>query len=456
MFTMRGRRYALLSLLAVSLTALVLISDQARRGLAMEWFDRYRPKPVAPEPVPKPRPPFYRPKPAYTPPPVHDPFPGLSTSAPPPIPPWNVPRKNLHKQYGIDYKPPLLIGFSRSWPLLLQTVVSYITAGWPADQITVVENTGVHGANAEGRLTLQNPYFLNHTQLAALGVNVVRTPVLMSFAQLQNFYMHLAQENNWPYYFWSHMDVLVLSYEDGNEMTGPALSASENTAHPGAYRTVYELCLAQMRRAVRSDERWAVRFFAYDHLALVNRAAYEDVGGWDTLIPYYMTDCDMHNRLMMKGWKLQDGHAGIVSDVGSTLENLLALYRDPSIPVKYVDPNPGPPPEHEGSKKSRRRTEPDAAEEESALEYWRTLKSVAEKMAGMKQEGERNTWQGGQRGGQGEPYHYNARGIGEGIEVLTEAGREVYRRKWGHQDCDLLGATDLKIGDQWLVEKDWE
>jgi hypothetical protein len=31
--------------------------------------------------------------------------------------------------------------------------------------------------------------------------------------------------------------------------------------------------------------RWAIRFFAYDRLALVNKEAYIEVGGWDTMIP---------------------------------------------------------------------------------------------------------------------------------------------------------------------------
>ena len=483
------RRYAILTLAAAALTVLMLLSHEARRGMAMAWFDRYLEKHMGhggPGPPPaqateKPRPPFFRPKPEWTPPPVRDPFPSLATSTPPPIPPWNVPKKDLHRTYGLDYKPPLLIGFSRNWPMLLQAVVSYITAGWPPDQIHVVENTGVHRANLDGRLTLQNPYYLNHSQLAALGVRVERTPVLLSFAQLQNFYMHLAQDRGWAHYFWSHMDVLVLSYEAGNELTPPA-------TEPG-YKTLYELCLAQMSAAARSGERWAARLFAYDHLTLVNRAAYEDVGGWDALIPYYMTDCDMHGRLAMRGWTLRDARAGIVSDVGSAMGDLRALYRDPGVDVRYVDPNPPVPAgqgRSEGQKQQQQRRREDAdnngqkdsgeegeegkgmkkraaaaaaaAEEEAApeLAYWRRLESIAGEMVRHKLTGERNTWQAGQRGGQGEPYHYEARGIAEAIDVLTEAGREVYRRKWGHQNCDLLGETDLKIGDQWMVEKDWE
>ena len=70
--------------------------------------------------------------------PIGDHFPWLTHSQePPPVvennwPPWpHVPEKT-----------PLLIGFTRNWPLLLQCVSSYIAAGWPPSDIFVVENTG--------------------------------------------------------------------------------------------------------------------------------------------------------------------------------------------------------------------------------------------------------------------------------------------------------------------------
>jgi hypothetical protein len=156
--------------------------------------------------------PKYKPKPTYTPPPVADPFPALATSTPPPIPAYNVPEKNKWKKYGLPVAPPLLIGFTRSWPMLLQTVVSYITAGWPPEQIYVVENTGMQQSNALGQLSLQHPWFLNHTALGRLGVNVVQTPVLLNFAQLQNFFLSLSYTHSWPYYFWSHSKSHHLMY----------------------------------------------------------------------------------------------------------------------------------------------------------------------------------------------------------------------------------------------------
>ena len=122
------------------------------------------------------RPPTTNPPPRYIsttkrlPPPAVDPFPLLATTTekPPPIPQHNIPRRNLPREYNLAQPPPLFIGFTHQWPMLLQAVVSYITAGWPADNIYVVENTGVHNFNKQGKLTLQNPFYLNHTTLHRL------------------------------------------------------------------------------------------------------------------------------------------------------------------------------------------------------------------------------------------------------------------------------------------------
>ncbi|KAI3395972.1 hypothetical protein diail_611 [Diaporthe ilicicola] len=429
--------------------------DFAGENVAENLVDGLRP-PGQPEEKPKSTP-KYKPTPTYTPPPVRDPFPLLATSTPPPIPRWNKPRPNLHKEYGLPTPPPLLIGFTRTWPILLQAVVSYITAGWPPEQIYVIENTGVQMANARGQLSLQNPFYLNHSQLKKLGVNIVQTPVLLNFAQLQNFFLSMANTNEWPYYFWSHQDVLTLSYEEGFEGVTPPYDK------PG-YKTVYELCCEALEDARKNDDRWGVRFFAYDHLALVNPRAYEEVGGWDTLIPYYMTDCDMHSRVLMANLSMLDRHAGTVTDTSSALNDLLALYRDPRVAPDFTDPNP-PAPEPEASSKSKRAPDSEAKRapdsgatgpEDSNLAYYHSLRHVSDRMFHYKHgERGRNTWQQGQHGGIGEPFYYSAEGLAEGIDILTEAGREVFRRKWGHKDCDLISGAGLRPSDAWRVEKDW-
>lgn len=406
------------------------------------------------EQAPQQRLPKYKPTPTWTPPPVRDNFPLLATSTPPPIPKWNVPRPEMHSEYDLPAPPPLLIGFTRTWPLLLQAVTSYIAAGWPPSQIYIIENTGVQQANVRGQLTLQNPFYLNHKILKEkLGVNVITTPTLLSFAQMQNFFLSLTYEKNWPYYFWSHMDVVAYAYEDGK----PGLSGKYNERD---YKSLYELCLKALKEARTEGGRWAIRFFAYDHLALVNPKAFEDVGGWDTLIPYYLTDCDMHSRLVMRNWTSADARAGLIYDVASTLTDLRALYRVEGVTPELMDPNPPPPKgDKEKNSKKARRGEGlvDKRDEDVNWRKWRNLVMTADKMYQHKHgDRDRNTWQLGQHGGQGEPFYYPAHGLAEAIDLITETGREVYRRKWGHRDCDLVTGAHLKFEDAWLVEKNWE
>lgn len=480
--TVLKRRFLLifgLLALILALSSFILHTEPGTSGLHVVTTPA---KEVKNTPTPK-----YKPTPTYTPPPVTDNFPLLATSTPPPIPKWNKARENLHKDYDLPTAPPLLIGFTRNWPILLQAVVSYITAGWPPNQIYVTENTGTHLANKHGQLTLQNPFYLNHTTLERLGVRVLQTPVLLSFAQLQNFFLSQAYDHGWAYYFWSHMDVLAISYEEGIEGWTPAYWDL-------GYKSLYELACRELSEARKTDERWGIRFFAYDHLALVNPKAYEDVGGWDTLIPYYITDCDMHARLAMRNWSLQDARAGIITDVSTALDDLRALYRDPSVVPAFTDPNP-PPSElpgmgrnikrhgdTEGNTSSRGAGRISSREEkyiqgrfdqslpdirggedvhggaqDFRLEYWKSLQRIADSMFHYKHGNRgRNTWQAAQKGGEGEPFYYSAAGLTEGIDVITEAGREVFRKKWGHRDCDLIDGGGLGFEDQWRVEKDWE
>ncbi|GKT45858.1 uncharacterized protein ColSpa_06039 [Colletotrichum spaethianum] len=428
-------------------------STNADKGTppAIETTEPVLTEPVLTEPAltePAPMKPKYKPQPTWIPPPVKDPFPLLSLTNPPPVPSWNQPKNpNIYHVYGLPVAPPLLIGFTRSWPMLLQTVVGYITAGWPAEQIFVVENTGVHDANARGRLSLQNPFYLNYTQLEMLNVTIVRTPVLLSFAQLQNYFVSVAKEKLWPYYFWSHMDSFVLSYEEGMEGISGPVGTPE-------YQTIYDLAIKELNYTIHSNQKWGARFFAYDHFTLVNPSAYDEVGGFDTFIPYYMTDCDMHWRLEEAGWSIKEAKAGIVEDVApkSTAAECPPEETEKRS-VRQLSTG--------GTTTSADNKASDSAKETmtvaEALKSFKKLYQISHDMLLHKQgDRGRNTWQLGQRGGDPrEPYYYDALGFQVGIDVMTEAGREAFRRKWGHQGCDF-GAAGLKPGDAWKVEKDWE
>ncbi|KAG0652734.1 hypothetical protein D0Z07_0751 [Hyphodiscus hymeniophilus] len=306
-------------------------------------------------PLTRPTPPIYKPTlsaPAIQ---IVDNFPlaaaAHSSADLPPLPSWNAP-PNPH----VNESTPLFIGFTRNWRLFQQVVVSYITSGWPAEDIYVVENTGVMDSNSLGLLSLQNPFFLNHTRLGMLGVNVLVTPTLFTFAQLQNYYLWTATQNFWPHYFWSHMDVVSLSLESAvrfppKASTNPPSSHLRETSDPWENNTLYTNCLLQLRELTSPHpdtakvKKWASVFFSYDRLTLVNVAAHKSIGAWDTMIPFYMGDCDMHSRITMAGYEILDAKAGLVYDVGSSLDDLLILYRQKRGPngdvadASFLDPN---------------------------------------------------------------------------------------------------------------------
>ncbi|KAF2147640.1 hypothetical protein K461DRAFT_272343 [Myriangium duriaei CBS 260.36] len=369
------------------------------------------------------------------PPPIVDNFPlaaqAESAAAMPAIPYWNAPPAKH-----VPEKTPLLIGFTRNWVILQQTVVSYLTSGWPAEDIFVVENTGTMDANMRGQLTLQNPFYLDYHRLTNIyGVNVLRTPTLLTFAQLQNFFLSYAIDHDLETFFWSHMDVVAVPDEEPE-----APESDDGDGSPMAHKSLYLRAVDTLRTYTSPEPpperaRWGALFFAYDRLALVNVKSYIDVSGWDTQIPYYMTDCDMHSRLSMAGWHTEDIRIGLIYDIAHPLPDLSVLYRlSPAsdMQTSNTDARPGD-------------------------NSYKDLVAKLDELQRHKNEqaGGRNTWQGEQRGGVGEPYWRDPRGFEEGLHLTIEFGRRVFAEKWGHRDCNLE-AVGLSLDDQWKVEKDWE
>ncbi|KAI4214294.1 MAG: hypothetical protein LQ351_003047 [Letrouitia transgressa] len=276
-------------------------------------------------------------------------------------------------------------------------------------------------SNRDGLLTLQNPFFLDYRRLKhTFGVNILVTPTLMTFAQLQNFFTYTALERNWEYYFWAHMDSPVVSDEGYEE--------------EGKYKSLYVRAIDDMRATMDpAYGKSAMRWYSYDRLELARTQAIVDVGGWDTLIPYYMTDCDMHERLWMKGFKTEVAKVGNIYDVFSSVDDLEIFYRRTPQATNFTD----------------------SGGRNSTVYY--TLLAKLEEMQKAKDSSivRRNTWQWRQHGGQGEPFYRNSDGFGEGIRMTMEFGRKVFAAKWGRRKCNLreAGLTD---NDAWRVKANWE
>ncbi|KAK6604559.1 hypothetical protein H4I96_05141 [Botrytis cinerea] len=299
----------------------------------------------------------------------------------PDIPSWNRPPKEH-----VPEKTPLFIGFTRNWPLLQQCVLSYITAGWPAEDIYVVDNTGTMRSNfaSEPKITLQNPSYLNVDRLRhVFGVNVISTPTLLTFSQLQNFYIYTALENDWENYFWSHMDVIVLPDED---LTHAPLNQQRSPAT--SHKSLYMRAVDELRRTSEPDyaegyDGWGIRFFEFQ----------------------------------MADIMLDTAEAGWVMDVGRTID-LNWLFRR-----KY---NPDMPPKTAADMNK-------LAEDKIGEEGFQRLVKLVRAEAEWKNNdpSARNSWQRRQLGGQGEPFHRDPRGFEQALEILIRSGDEIYSEKWG-------------------------
>ena len=385
----------------------------------------------ATEPPPPPPKPLHIPPPEPR-PPIVDNFPAAASakgpSDLPSIPPWNTP-PNPH----VNETTPLFIGFTRNWLLLQQVVVSYVTAGWPPSDIYIVENTGTMRSNRDGLLTLQNPFYLDYHRLTkVLGVNIISTPTLLTFAQLQNFYVYTALEKGWEHYFWSHMDTIAVSDE-------------EYDVEP--YQSLYMRAVYVMRETMRPEYGpLAARWFNYDMLSLVRTKAFVDVGGWDTMISFYLTDCDMHERLWMRNFKIENAQAGRLWDVSTSLEDLAILYH------------------RETKKANLKRADTDTPTAKDSISAATRNSSAYHDLIGILDEMQhhkhgdtsgRNTWQARQQGGKGEPFYRDPGGFERAIAMTIEHGRRVFGEKWGRGECNLRD-VGLVEEDAWRVMLEWE
>ena len=376
--------------------------------------------------------PLYKPNlDADIPPPLPEYFPRAANAKSPadlpPVPSWNRPPTEH-----VPENTRLYIGFTRFWPLLQQVIVSYITAGWPPEDIYVVENTGTFDANKHGRLTSQNPFYMDYNRLKnVFGVNIITMPSLQSFAQLQNFYLSEAINNNLDYYFWGHMDVAVMSHEEETP-----------------FKSLYMRAVETVREAQKPDYKdnpWAIQFFAYDWLAAVNTKRFVEIGGWDSMISYYGTDCDMHSRIGMAGMKSVVADAGHIFDVTNSLDDLEVLYRTKAKRIVARD----------AANSTGNVSTGDDSEDERGGEGFKSLRARLEQMFDdKKHDVYRNSWQLRQRGGEGEPFYYDPDGFEKALQMQIQVGTEINDEKWGHRGCNLR-ETGLKLGDQWRVEHDW-
>ncbi|KAI5803971.1 hypothetical protein DFH27DRAFT_590743 [Peziza echinospora] len=321
---------------------------------------------------------------------------------------------------------PLFIGFTRNFGILQQSIASYIAAGFPTSQIHIVDNTGTMDSNAHGKLSPENPFYLPYPLLVnTYGVNVITTPALLTFSQLQNFYIATALSRGWDKFLWSHMDAVVVSYEDRRP-----------------YKSLYQMILEVLEKVgqeTKAGRQWGLRFFSYDRLTLVNVPAVIKVGGWDTMIPFYYSDCDFYERVRMNGYAIDDEEVGHVFDVGGVIPDLAMFF--PSWSGESIATS------QDALKGLDSHVPPLTPQHFILLEQLTNL-MAAKNTA----EDGRNFWQLEQKGGKGEPFYRPAKVFDAEIARLIELGQDVFGRKWGFEKgkerCDLTVAGK-GLDDAW-------
>ncbi|KAK6337589.1 hypothetical protein TWF730_002984 [Orbilia blumenaviensis] len=330
---------------------------------------------------------------------------------------------------------PLFIAFGRNNLMLRQSVLSYIAAGWPRSQIYVIDNSGTMEANLRGLLSESNPFYLNYDLYRGrYGVNIIRTPTLFSFAQLQNFMLSIALSKGWSHYYWSHQDVAVLSDEFRRLQYKPLY---ENILH--SLVSLYPTMNSTSAR--KEGTRWGLVWYNFDYLTLVNVAAAADdeggVGAWDTFIPYYHTDCDYYERMRLNGFSILEYRVGDIFDVANHVEDPeYYFFGDEGLSVL----------ENTG----RGRTGNGGGERRSKR-YQMLRRELKAMMTEKNQEnGNRNTWQTEIDGGKGEPWTYDPIGFHLAWWHMATSGRAVFQKKWGTLECrpSIDGKTLSRIWNE--------
>ncbi|KAK7509333.1 uncharacterized protein IWZ02DRAFT_387221, partial [Phyllosticta citriasiana] len=332
---------------------------------------------------------------------------------------------------------PLLIPFTRNNDMLRQAVLGYIAAGWPREDIVIVDNGGTMDASSSGILSRNNPFFVDYELYRKrYGVAILQTPTLLNFAQLQNFFLRLAISQGWPYFFWSHMDVGII----GDEATSPYKSFYEkvldvldqSTAPHPNHNITWSIQLNETRATMGN---WAIKFFQFDNLALVNVDAWRTIGQWDTFVPYYNTDCDAYARVLFHGYTKDDVSAGHIFDVADELSEDLDEIEAKLFPASQLTLNESP--------GQYLLNDPDMRP--NSARFQRLFNDFAA-MQTKKYSTERNSWQDKQKGGKGEPWTYDPRGFQRAWWETAGYGRNLYTKKWGTLDCRL---ANVKLEDEW-------
>ena len=139
---------------------------------------------------------------------------------------------------------------------------------------------------------------------------IVIPSVPLTFAQTQNFMLKISMDRHVPFYLFMHSDA---------EAVGD---------------TVQRL-VAMAKAFTIQNRKWGVIFTNYDALAAFNTAAFRKVGGWDTMLSWYLSDCDMYRRLRLAGYELLESNLPVRHEPSQTINADPAIKRNVEMEVPF-------------------------------------------------------------------------------------------------------------------------
>lgn len=121
-------------------------------------------------------------------------------------------------------------------------------------------------------------------------------PVALTFSQTQNWMLRMAHGYDLPFYLFMHSDA-----EAGEGTVGNLIEF------------VHDL--------IQSRSKWGCVFTNYDALAAFNTEAMVAIGGWDTMLSWYGSDCDCYRRLKLAGYELVESNLPVKHTPSQTLNS---------------------------------------------------------------------------------------------------------------------------------------
>lgn len=141
-------------------------------------------------------------------------------------------------------------------------------------------------------------------------VFVLVPSVPLTFSQTQNWMLKLATEQATPFYAWMHSDAEAV--EDSVDK------------------------IIELARQIQGEQqKWGAIFSNYDSLAVYNTAAFNAVGGWDTGLSWYLSDCDTYRRLRLAGYPTLESGLPVKHTPSQTLQSDPTIRRSVELEIPY-------------------------------------------------------------------------------------------------------------------------